>query len=167
MTLLVRHEDAEDLFQQTSVTLWQQRGKYDPSAGQFSSWACAIAHNHVRNFRRTEKTRRNILSAEIERMLIDSSAVHASLMDEWHAALGTEFGVSVSPNGESRVQVYDGKVRAESSGSDQKELGAGETLLCSSDDVMRPAQFSENRFIRTFPPSEVDRLGGPLYTRIS
>ncbi len=88
MTLVPRREDAEDLLQQTSVTLWKSREKYDPSSGEFSSWACAIAHNHVRNFRRKENTRRNILTAEIERMLIDTRAVHSSLMDEWHQALG-------------------------------------------------------------------------------
>lgn len=88
MTLVPRREDAEDLFQQTSVTLWRNRGKYDPAAGDFTSWACAIAHNHVRNFRRKEATRRNILSEEIERSLIETRAVHSSLMDEWHRALG-------------------------------------------------------------------------------
>ncbi len=88
MTLVPRREDAEDLFQQTSITLWRSRGKYDPAAGDFTSWACAIAHNHVRNFRRKETTRRNILSGEIERMLIETRAVHSSLMDEWHRALG-------------------------------------------------------------------------------
>ncbi|RYD38301.1 MAG: sigma-70 family RNA polymerase sigma factor [Verrucomicrobiaceae bacterium] len=88
MTLVPRREDAEDLFQQTSITLWRSRRKYDPAAGDFTSWACAIAHNHVRNFRRKETTRRNILSGEIERMLIETRAVHSSLMDEWHRALG-------------------------------------------------------------------------------
>ena len=88
MTLLPRREDAEDLFQQTSLTLWRNREKYDPAAGDFASWACAIAHNHVRNFRRKESTRRNILSGEIERMLIETRTVNSSLMDEWHRALG-------------------------------------------------------------------------------
>jgi RNA polymerase sigma-70 factor (ECF subfamily) len=88
MTLLPRREDAEDLFQQTSITLWRSREKYDPAAGEFASWACAIAHNHVRNFRRKETTRRNILSEEIAQSLIETRAVHSSLFDEWHRALG-------------------------------------------------------------------------------
>ena len=87
MTLVPRREDAEDLLQQTSVTLWKKRGDFDSSSGEFASWACGIAHNHVRNFRRKENTRRNILSAEIERMLIETRAVNSSLMDEWHHAL--------------------------------------------------------------------------------
>lgn len=88
MTLVPRREDAEDLLQQTSVTLWRSRDKYDPAAGDFTSWACAIAHNHVRNFRRKETTRRNILSEQIEQALIETRAAHSSLMDEWHRALG-------------------------------------------------------------------------------
>ncbi len=87
MTLVPRREDAEDLLQQTSVTLWKNREKYDPEAGDFTSWACAIAHNHVRNFRRKETTRRNLLNLEIERALIETRANNTSLMDEWHHAL--------------------------------------------------------------------------------
>jgi len=87
MTLVPRREDAEDLLQQTSITLWRSRDKYDPSAGDFSSWACAIAHNHVRNFRRKENTRRNILSEEVTRALIETRGANASLLDDWHHAL--------------------------------------------------------------------------------
>ncbi|HVJ46297.1 MAG TPA: FecR domain-containing protein [Luteolibacter sp.] len=80
--------------------------------------------------------------------------------------LGTEFGVSVSADGESRVQVYDGKVRAESNGSAKKELGAGETMLCSLDGEMKPAKFNADRFIRTFPPVRPGyQAGGPLYSK--
>ncbi|WAC19506.1 FecR domain-containing protein [Luteolibacter sp. SL250] len=80
--------------------------------------------------------------------------------------LGTEFGVSVSSDGESRVQVYDGKVRAESKESPRKELAAGETVSCSTDGRMAFAEFQEDRFIRTFPPVAPNyQEGGPLYNR--
>ncbi len=79
--------------------------------------------------------------------------------------LGTEFGVSVSADGESRVQVYDGKVLAESGDLNQEELGAGQTLLSSADGSMMPAKFIEERFIRTFPPVIPGyRPGGLLYS---
>jgi len=61
-TLVPRREDVEDLFQQTCLTLWQERAKFDPEKGEFASWACAIAQNHVRNFRRCEATRQALLS---------------------------------------------------------------------------------------------------------
>lgn len=80
--------------------------------------------------------------------------------------LGTEFGVSVSASGESRVQVFDGKVRAESAGQDRRELIAGETVLCSLTGAMSDTDFDEDRFIRKFPPPRPGyQAGGPLYSR--
>jgi RNA polymerase sigma-70 factor (ECF subfamily) len=87
VTLVPCRSDAEDLLQQTSVTLWQNRVKFDPAAGEFASWACAIAHNHVRNFRRRETTRRTLLSEEVAQALIATRETHPSLMDDWHQAL--------------------------------------------------------------------------------
>ncbi|QNN24081.1 sigma-70 family RNA polymerase sigma factor [Planctomycetales bacterium ZRK34] len=48
--------DAEDLFQKTSLTMWEKWEQYDPESS-FFHWACAIAHNHIRNFRRTSRRR--------------------------------------------------------------------------------------------------------------
>lgn len=81
--------------------------------------------------------------------------------------LGTEFGVSVTADGESRVQVYDGKVRAESEKSGEgQELEKGQTLRCATDGVMVSAPFREDRFIRTFPPTKPgSQAGGPLYSK--
>lgn len=87
LTLVPCRHDAEDLLQQTCLTLWQSRAKFDPEMGEFASWACAIAHNHVRNFRRREKTRRLVLSEEVAQSLIATRAEHASLMDEWQQSL--------------------------------------------------------------------------------
>jgi RNA polymerase sigma-70 factor (ECF subfamily) len=119
MTLVPNREDAEDLFQQTSITLWRSREKYDPSAGEFASWACAIAHNHVRNFRRKEHTRRNILSEEITRSLIETRATHSSLMDDWHRALGNCLD-RLTPHQRTIVQdCYggDGRIKDAASGT--------------------------------------------------
>ncbi len=81
--------------------------------------------------------------------------------------LGTEFGVSAAPDGESRVQVFDGKVRAESLIiSGRKELGVGESVVCNVDGVLSPEKPRENRFVRRFPPrSPADQPGGALYSR--
>jgi RNA polymerase sigma-70 factor (ECF subfamily) len=88
LTLIPRREDAEDLFQQTCLTLWQNRGRFQPAAGDFTSWACGIAHNHVRNFRRREATRSTLLSDGVLESLIATRAAHQSLLDDWHHALG-------------------------------------------------------------------------------
>ena len=87
LTLVPCRSDAEDLLQQTCLTLWQSRAKFDPAMGEFASWACAIAHNHVRNFRRREKTRRTVLSEEVAQSLITTRAEYPSLMDEWQQSL--------------------------------------------------------------------------------
>lgn len=81
--------------------------------------------------------------------------------------LGTEFGVSVALDGESRVQVFDGRVSAESVSSPElKELQAGESLLCKADGTMMPEMYTEDRFVRRFPPrSPSDQLGGVLYSQ--
>ena len=81
--------------------------------------------------------------------------------------LGTEFGTSVATNGESRVQVFEGQVRAESlSMPEQQELQAGETLLCAANGTLMPEISNEDRFIRRFPPrSPSDQPGGVLYSR--
>ena len=81
--------------------------------------------------------------------------------------LGTEFGVSVAPNGKSLVQVYDGKVRAESlSGPGSKELTIGESMVSKADGTLSPQKSPENRFIRKFPPRlHGQDPGGVLYSR--
>lgn len=87
MTLVPSRDDAEDLLQQTCLSMWKNRAKFDPKIGEFASWGCATAHNHVRNFRRREKTRRTVLSEEVTRLLISTQAEHSTLMDEWQQAL--------------------------------------------------------------------------------
>lgn len=81
--------------------------------------------------------------------------------------LGTEFGVSVSPAGESQVQVFDGKVRAEMAGSAiRKELRAGETVRATPDGALVAADYEEERFIRRFPPVRTDEIpSGVLYSQ--
>lgn len=56
VSLVPNRADAEDLFQQTSLTLWEKWEQYDHDAS-FFHWACAIAHNHIRNFWRTSGRR--------------------------------------------------------------------------------------------------------------
>lgn len=81
--------------------------------------------------------------------------------------LGTEFGVSVASNGESRVQVFDGEVRAEALLlEDDRNLLAGETLRCTTTGTLASEEFSESRFIRRFPPPKPDEMpGGPLFSQ--
>ncbi len=56
VSMVGRRSDAEDLFQQTCLTLWEHWERYDPAL-DFFPWACGIAYNHIRNFRRKHPTR--------------------------------------------------------------------------------------------------------------
>jgi len=81
--------------------------------------------------------------------------------------LGTEFGVSVSSAGETQVQVFDGKVCAETAAEAQgKEFLAGEAIRSTSSGGMVAAVYDEKRFIRRFPPViNAPRPSGVLYSQ--
>lgn len=49
VTLVPNQTDAEDLFQETNLTLWKKWDSYDRDR-PFLPWACGIALNHIRNF---------------------------------------------------------------------------------------------------------------------
>jgi RNA polymerase sigma-70 factor (ECF subfamily) len=55
-TLLPQAADADEVFQQTSITLWRKFDEFR-NDGNFAAWACGIAFNLVRNFRRVESRR--------------------------------------------------------------------------------------------------------------
>lgn len=51
VTLLPNRADAEEVFQETALILWEKWDTYDLSR-EFVPWACGIAHNVARNFMR-------------------------------------------------------------------------------------------------------------------
>ncbi len=81
--------------------------------------------------------------------------------------LGTEFGVSALSGGESQVQVFDGKVRAETADCAMRwELRAGDTAKATTGGGLISETYDEKRFIRRFPPVvNPERPSGVLYSR--
>ncbi|QNN21068.1 sigma-70 family RNA polymerase sigma factor [Planctomycetales bacterium ZRK34] len=63
-TLLPRADDAEEVFQQTSLVLWKKWDEFDLSR-PFVPWACSIAHFEVMNFLRRQRTGRVFLSDSV------------------------------------------------------------------------------------------------------
>ena len=61
--LVPRRSEAEELFQETSLTLWKTWERYRPEV-DFAAWACGIAHNLVRNHLRKRKTQPRLLTDE-------------------------------------------------------------------------------------------------------
>ena len=49
LALLPNEQDAQDVFQRTSLVLWQKFDQFD-SDRDFLPWACGVAHYEVRNF---------------------------------------------------------------------------------------------------------------------
>jgi RNA polymerase sigma-70 factor, ECF subfamily len=55
VTLVANRDDAEDIFQDACLVLWEKWKEYD-SRRSFFGWACGVAHNKVRNKLRTSQT---------------------------------------------------------------------------------------------------------------
>ena len=72
VSLVPNRADAEELFQQTCLTLWECWERYDPAL-DFFPWACGIAHNHVRNFHRKRQNSQVQLQADVLEMLAQRS----------------------------------------------------------------------------------------------
>ncbi len=62
--------DAEDVFQQTSITLWTKFSDFDQSR-DFYPWACGVAYHAVLNFRRSARRSRVYFNDELVSMLAD------------------------------------------------------------------------------------------------
>jgi RNA polymerase sigma-70 factor (ECF subfamily) len=64
-------DDADDLFQQTSIVLWRQFRNYDRTR-RFLPWACGVARLEVANFLRSRSRKRLYFSDELSLLLIDT-----------------------------------------------------------------------------------------------
>ena len=64
-------DDADDLFQQTSLVLWDKFDQFDPSRS-FVNWACGVARYEVLNFLRARSRNRLYFSDELNLALIEA-----------------------------------------------------------------------------------------------
>ena len=60
--------DAEDLFQRSILTAWQNRRKFDPALDLFA-WLCGISRNHVRHHYRSLERSRVVFDQEVVEQL--------------------------------------------------------------------------------------------------
>jgi RNA polymerase sigma-70 factor, ECF subfamily len=81
VTMLPNRHDAEDVFQQTSLVLWQKWDQFDPQQ-DFLSWACGVARNEVRNFLRRRGRDRVVLSDRLMTDLADVRLEVQPLLEE-------------------------------------------------------------------------------------
>ena len=79
--------DADDLFQQTTLILWKKFPEYDRHRS-FFAWACGIARLEVANFLRSRGRQRMYFSDELNLLLVDAhAAVGDQVMDDRREAL--------------------------------------------------------------------------------
>src|SRR5262245_66340297 len=69
--------DADDLYQQTALVLWNKFGEFD-QARDFFAWACGVARGEVANFARRRVRQRLYLCADVNLLLVEA---HAELTD--------------------------------------------------------------------------------------
>jgi RNA polymerase sigma-70 factor, ECF subfamily len=80
-------DDADDLFQQTSLVLWRKYDQFDASRS-FVAWACGVARFEVANFVRDRERHRLYFSDELNEILIDAhEAREREALEEYRAAL--------------------------------------------------------------------------------
>ena len=78
VTLLPNRDDAEEVFQQTSLALWKKWQEFDPTR-DFVRWGCGMAHLEVCGFLRKHAGRSRIdLSEEV---LLEVAEVRLQLHD--------------------------------------------------------------------------------------
>jgi RNA polymerase sigma-70 factor, ECF subfamily len=65
--------DADDLYQQTALVLWNKFGAFDRGR-DFFAWACGVARGEVANFARRRVRQRLYLSADVNLLLVEAHA---------------------------------------------------------------------------------------------
>jgi RNA polymerase sigma-70 factor (ECF subfamily) len=67
--MLHNMSDAEDIYQQTTLLMWQKFGDFQPGT-DFGNWALKIAYHNIKNFQRSLQRRHVFFSDEIMRKVL-------------------------------------------------------------------------------------------------
>jgi RNA polymerase sigma-70 factor (ECF subfamily) len=86
VAVVPRWVDAEELFQQTSLTLWQHWDEYDRRA-DFAAWACGIAKNHLRNYVRKKENQQRCFGDDLLEQLAVMQIKNRTYLDDLQSAL--------------------------------------------------------------------------------
>lgn len=81
VTLLPCWTDAEEVLQRTSIALWKNFGQFDPS-GDFSRWACGVAHRQALNYRRQQARGRRIFSESVMQKVAQTRAARSLVIEQ-------------------------------------------------------------------------------------
>lgn len=86
VTLVPNRSDAEEVFQQVCLILWEKWDQYD-SARDFVRWACGIAWNVVQNHRRKSSAVEQLHDEELLAALAATHTQHEAWLDARRRAL--------------------------------------------------------------------------------
>lgn len=85
-SLVATDVDADDIMQETSLALWEKRGRYNPQR-DFFAWACGVAHIQVLRYRRKVATDKLWFDDEVLSLLASHMASDAGLFEFRREAL--------------------------------------------------------------------------------
>lgn len=80
-TLLVNRADAEDVLQETSLTLWDKFSEFDQKQGNFIAWSFKVAYFTVQNHRRKQGRSRVLFSDSLVESLAAKTSDMVGLID--------------------------------------------------------------------------------------
>ena len=87
LTVVPDCNEADDLFQQTSMVLWEKASEFRAD-GDFVRWGCGIAHNLIRNWRVKRGRDRHCFSDAMMDRIAAVRATKSEWLDSALAALG-------------------------------------------------------------------------------
>ena len=86
-TMVPHHADAEDLLSETSLTLWEKFGDFEPGT-EFLAWACRIAHYKILNFRKARARQPAMFGDELLTELASTRLARNDKLQAYRDALG-------------------------------------------------------------------------------
>lgn len=87
LTVVPNCNEADDLFQQTSLVLWEKAAEFRPNE-DFARWACGIAFNVIRNYRVKKRRDRHSFSDDMLKQIADVRVERSEWLETSLAALG-------------------------------------------------------------------------------
>jgi RNA polymerase sigma-70 factor (ECF subfamily) len=86
LALVYHPQDAEDLLQETSQTLWEKFAEYTPES-HFFAWSSQIAFFKVQNFRRLRRHRQQVLDPDVLELVAAEAQAEEELLSLHQQAL--------------------------------------------------------------------------------
>ena len=81
-TLLGNNADAEDVLQETSITLWDKFSDFDQANGNFVAWSFKVAYFTAQNFRRKQGRSKVLFSDSLVESIAHKTSEMVSLLDQ-------------------------------------------------------------------------------------